>query len=159
MYKNHKIIGVALFVMIFLVTVLLKADYSKVAESAISVVAIALAVYIGATSVILGSDFAEKLKKQQDSQIKTKTSLGVFATYLRIAGFFSFATIVISVLYMLNLDLWFLDNFFAQWKHYSHFLENLAIAFSAFSFSMFSVNIFFIWLILKFLINSMTKSV
>lgn len=159
MYKRHKIMSMALFVGVFLVTFLLKADYFEIASSAISVVSIALAVYIGAASVILGSNFAEKLKNQKDSQIKTKTRLGVLATYLRIAGSCSLVTIVISGIYALDLDLSFVGKFFASWEYSNHLMETMPLVLSSFSCSMFTLNIFFIWLILLFLINSMAKSV
>lgn len=158
MYRRHKIECAVLFVLSFLATFILKADYSKIADSAISVVSIALAVYIGAASVILGSDFAGKLKKQQDSQLTTKSSLGVLASYLRIAGICSLLTVIISAIYMLDLDISFFDNILIKYA----LIENIQIfqnLCSALSSSLFVINVFFIWLILIFLINSMTKSV
>ena len=65
MYRRHKIACVALSLLTFFAAFILKADYSKIADCAISVVSIALAVYIGAASVILGSDFAGKLKNNK----------------------------------------------------------------------------------------------
>lgn len=158
MYRRHKIACAVLFVLTFLAAFILKADYSKMADSAISVVSIALAVYIGAASVILGSDFAGKLKKQQDSQLTTKSSLGVLASYLRIAGICSLLTVIISAIYILDLDISFFDNVLIKYTQ----VENAQIfqhLFSALSSSLFVINVFFIWLILIFLINSMTKSV
>lgn len=158
MYRRHKIACAVLFVLSFLATFILKADYSKIADSAISVVSIALAVYIGAASVILGSDFAGKLKKQQDSQLTTKSSLGVLASYLRIAGICSLLTVIISAIYMLDLDISFFDNILIKYAliENTQIFQNLC---SALSSSLFVINVFFIWLILIFLINSMTKSV
>ena len=63
-----------------------------------TVMAIAIAVYIGATSVILGSAYAEKMKSQVDPEIRTSSSLGVLASYLRTAGTFGIGTIVISTM-------------------------------------------------------------
>ena len=54
---------------IFFATFKLKADYSKIADNAVSVISIALAVYIGAASVILGSDFAKKLKNNRTKSL------------------------------------------------------------------------------------------
>ena len=50
MYKRHKWLIAVIFVTAFIVAAFLKADYSEIAESSISVMAIAIAVYIGATS-------------------------------------------------------------------------------------------------------------
>lgn len=158
MYRRHKIACVALSLLTFFAAFILKADYSKIAEAAISVVSIALAVYIGAASVILGSNFADKLKKQKDSQIKTKTSLGVLATYLRLAGICGLLTLIISVVYLIGLDISSLGNTLAQWGQIGY-LPLFQHLFSAISCSLFVINIFYIWLILIFLINSMTKSV
>ena len=88
MYKRHKWLIAVIFVTVFIVAAFLKADYSEIAESSISVMAIAIAVYIGATSVILGSAYAEKMKSQVDPEIRTSSSLGVLASYLRTAGAF-----------------------------------------------------------------------
>ena len=159
MYKRHKVASIVLFFTVFLFSFLLKADYYKIAEAAISVVSIALAVYIGAASVILGSEFASKLKKQQDSQIKTKTSLGVLSTYLRIAGISSIVTIIISSIYTLDLDFQSIRNIFTHWNCGEYFFKILPVFLSSFSCSLFSINVFFIWLILIFFINAMKKSV
>lgn len=158
MYRRHKIECVVLSFLTFLAAIILKADYSKIAEVAISVVSIALAVYIGAASVILGSNFADKLKKQKDRQIKNKTSLGVLATYLRIAGLCGLLTLIISVAYLISLDFSSLSNTLAQCGQIEY-LPIFRRLFSAISCSLFVLNIFYIWLILIFLINSMTKSV
>lgn len=159
MYKRHKAASIVLFITVFLFSFLLKADYYKIAEAAISVVSIALAVYIGAASVILGSEFAGKLKKQKDGQIKTKTSLGVLATYLRVAGICSIVTLIISSIYTIDLDFQSVRNIFMLWNCSEYFFQILPVLLSSFSCSLFSINVFFIWLILIFLINAMKKSV
>lgn len=158
MYRRHRRTCIVLFVSIFFATFKLKADYSKIADNAVSVISIALAVYIGAASVILGSDFAKKLKKQQDQELITKTSLGVLASYLRTAGVCSLLTIIISIIYMLDLDVSSLVNILTQYVpiEYFQFLWNFL---SSISFGLFAINVIFLWLILIFLINSMTKSV
>ena len=158
MYKRHKIACIILAVLTFWAAFILKADYSKIAESAISIVSIALAVYIGAASVILGSNFANRLKMQQDRQLKTKTNLGVLASYLRIAGICSLLTVIVSAIYILDLDVSYFDNILIKCGQVenAHFFQYL---FSSLSSSLFAINIFFMWLILIFLINSMTKSV
>ena len=153
MYKRHRIAGASIFVTILVVAFLLDADYSKISEAAISVVSIALAVYI------LGSDFADKLKRQRDIEIKTKTSLGVLASYLRIAGFYGLATIAISAVYLLDMDFQVIQEMLVQWQYGTFWLAIIPKVLSALSCALFAVNVFFIWLILIFLINSMTKSV
>ena len=77
MYERHKHLIVIIFIAVLIAAIILSADYSKIAEASISVMSIAVAVYISATSVILGSTYAEKLKGQVDPKITTSTSLGV----------------------------------------------------------------------------------
>ncbi|MCD8017215.1 MAG: hypothetical protein LUE97_05355 [Oscillospiraceae bacterium] len=159
MYRRHKIVGSFVFIVTFSVATLLNADYSNLAQTAISVISIALAVYIGAASVILGSDFAGKLKAQRDSEIETKTSLGVLAAYLRTAGICAVGTIAISAIYILQIDFKLIQNMLINCDYETQLIKATSQIISSASCSLFALNVFFIWLILIFLINSMTKSV
>lgn len=155
MYKRHRILLPVLFLLVSALSYFLYADYSAVAETAVTVVSIALAVYIGGTSALLGSPYAERLKKSRDTEDTTKTSLGVLATYLRLAGLFSIITLVISSVYVLDID----------WQTVFHIseenniLEPILHILSSISCGLFLLNIAFIWLILLFLINSLSKSI
>lgn len=71
MYKRHKRLITMIFVAVFIAASFLKMDYAGIAEIGISIMSIAIAVYIGATSVLLGSPYAEKMKSQVDSEINT----------------------------------------------------------------------------------------
>ncbi len=159
MYKRHKILIIVLSIIVFFAASMLNADYSGIAEASISVMSIAIAVYIGAASVILGSSYAEKMKGQVDPEIKTKTSLGVLSSYLRIAGSFNVSTIVISTIYVLNLDNHFMNLFPERNSLCVYFRGVISQMISSFACCLFAVNIVFMYLILEFLINSMTKSV
>lgn len=159
MYERHKRLIVIIFIAVLIAAIILNADYSKIAEASISVMSIAVAVYISATSVILGSTYAEKLKGQVDSKITTSTSLGVLAAYLRNAGALAVIMIMISTLYVLKIGtpksiaILLTNN---GW----HTIGTLILrVVSAISCGLFAVNIVFMYLILLFLINSMSKSV
>lgn len=159
MYERHKRLIVIIFIAVLIAAIILNADYSKIAEASISVMSIAVAVYISATSVILGSTYAEKLKGQVDSKITTSTSLGVLAAYLRNAGALAIIMIMISTLYVLKIGtpkpiaILLTNN---GW----HTIGTLILrVVSAISCGLFAVNIVFMYLILLFLINSMSKSV
>lgn len=159
MYERHKRLIVIIFIAVLIAAIILNADYSKIAEASISVMSIAVAVYISATSVILGSTYAEKLKGQVDSKITTNTSLGVLAAYLRNAGALAVIMIMISTLYVLKIGtpkpiaILLTNN---GW----HTIGTLILrVVSAISCGLFAVNIVFMYLILLFLINSMSKSV
>lgn len=159
MYERHKRLIVIIFIAVLIAAIILNADYSKIAVASISVMSIAVAVYISATSVILGSTYAEKLKGQVDSKITTSTSLGVLAAYLRNAGALAVIMIMISTLYVLKIGtpkpiaILLTNN---GW----HTIGTLILrVVSAISCGLFAVNIVFMYLILLFLINSMSKSV
>ena len=159
MYERHKRLIVIIFIAVLIAAIILNADYSKIAEASISVMSIAVAVYISETSVILGSTYAEKLKGQVDSKITTSTSLGVLAAYLRNAGALAVIMIMISTLYVLKIGtpkpiaILLTNN---GW----HTIGTLILrVVSAISCGLFAVNIVFMYLILLFLINSMSKSV
>ena len=159
MYERHKRLIVIIFIAVLIAAIILNADYSKIAEASISVMSIAVAVYISATSVILGSTYAEKLKGQVDSKITTSTSLGVLAAYLRNAGALAVIMIMISTLYVLKIGtpkpiaILLTNN---GW----HTIGTLILrVVSAISCGLFAVNIVFMYPILLFLINSMSKSV
>lgn len=159
MYKKHKWSLLIIFVVSALASYFLKVNYSKIAGAAITVVSIALAVYIGAASCLLGSPYAEKLRSIRDEEDKTKTSLGVLAQYLRTAGGFGIATIITSSIAQMKIDLPSLLLYSPSNKSLLRFAQLLVQIMSSASFGLFFVNVFFIWLILLFLINSITKSV
>lgn len=100
MYKRHKVSIAVCMALTIAGTFFLGIDYASIAEIAITVVAITLAVYTSVASVLIGNPYAHKMKKVRDSEVKTKTSLGVIASYLRGAGLCSTATIVISTIYL-----------------------------------------------------------
>ena len=159
MYKRHKILCLIISLVVTVLSFLLNIEYSKIAEIAITVVSIALAVYIGAACALLGSPYAEKLRSIRDVEDNTRTSLGVLAHYLRAAGFFSVITIIISSVSLLDIDLPTILRISPSKNALLAFLHILKRVISAASCGLFFVNVLFIWLILLFLINSISKSV
>lgn len=159
MYKRHKAFIIVLLVATSIVSFLLELDYSSMAEASITIISIAVAVYIAATSIILGSPYAERLKSQTDFELREKTRLGVLASYLRTAGKFGIATIIVSTAYILEVDRE-VQSIFPKDNPMWLYLENLIFRIiGSFFCGLFFVNIVFMYLVLIFLINSMTKSV
>ena len=144
MYKRHKVSIAVCMALTIARTFFLGIDYASIAEIAITVVAITLAVYTSVASVLIGNPYAHKMKKVRDSEVKTKTSLGVIASYLRGAGLCSTATIVISTIYLFEVD----------------GIRNPTIyqVCSSLACGLFAVNILFMWLVFKFLVNTLTKA-
>lgn len=158
MYKRHKIELCICSIIVLFASYLFKADYRLISEIVITIISIALAVYIAAASVLLGSPFAKELKGQIDREVTTKTLLGVLSTYLRNAGVCSIISIVVSCFYMLSpsIVLPFNVEVLQRLLGFKSFIINVL---SAVSCTLFYINIFFLWQIFKFLINSLTKSV
>ena len=149
MYKRHKLFLLAVFVGSFFVTILLNLEFSPIAEAAVTVSSIAMGVYIAAVSALLGSNYAKSLKTTTDPEYPTKTLLGVLADYFRIAGLFCVMLIIVGCLYLIPM----------AWDTSSYFSAIIFRFGSAFSYAIFSANILFLWLILVFLVNSLSKSV
>ena len=152
MYKRHKILLFLLATVVLGISFFIPLHYSKIAEAAITIISISLAVYISVATSLLGSAFSKSLKKLPDKQDPQKSMLGVLSSYLKWAGVFSILTIIISSLYII-------------WPGFT--ITNTTIqvafafarrAFSAFSCSMFSVNIAFMSIIMKFLVVSLNNA-
>ena len=140
----------SVFVGSFSATFLLDLDFTPIAEAAISVASIAMGVYIAAVSALLGSDYAKKLQTMTNKEDPTKTLLEVLASYFRIAGLTCVELIIVGCLYLLPKVRDTSDCFIAN---------ILFRCGSAFSYAVFSINILLIWLILIFLVNSLSKSI
>lgn len=142
---RHKIVIIITFALTSLISFLIEINYIEIAEIAVTVVSIALAVYISAATALLGSNHAKRMRKQQDKKIKDKFSLGVLVNYLQNAGALGLATIIISCAYIS--------------KAFCCEHEFLVIFVSALSAGIFAVNLLFIWIILKFILTAMLNSV
>lgn len=70
MYFRHKIVIIITYALTSLISFLIKINYLEIAEIAVTVVSIALAVYISAATALLGSNYAKRMRKQQDKKIR-----------------------------------------------------------------------------------------
>lgn len=145
MYKRHKrqlsICVMATTAMAFM----FDWDFTPIAEIAVTVASIAMGVYIAAVSALLGSQYSKDLKSTTDRELPSKTLLGVLADYFRYAGFSCILLILTSCLFLIPSNIIFPPIF-------------LKVG-SSLSYGVFSSNIFLLWLILVFLVNSLGKSV
>ena len=145
MYKRHKrqlsICVMATTAMAFM----FDWDFTPIAEIAVTVASIAMGVYIAAVSALLGSQYSKDLKSTTDRELPSKTLLGVLADYFRCAGFSCILLILTSCLFLIPSNIIFPPIF-------------LKVG-SSLSYGVFSSNIFLLWLILVFLVNSLGKSV
>ena len=144
MYKRHKTAVSTVFVLTAVLCYSTKILYDNIADIAITVVSISVAVYIATMSALLGSPYADKLKSIRDTEIKEKSQLGVLTTYLRVAGNCGILTILVSSLYKIPS----IANVSPQ-------LQRLT---SSISCAIFVINIFFLWLVFKFLATALMNS-
>lgn len=116
-------------------------DYSKIASDAIAVVSVAIAVYLTAVTLLIGSRVAEYMRKQ-DARIPTKTQLGVLISYLSHAVVTGILSIVVSCAVLLE-------------KVPSGEPSIVRSTLSAFGFSFFTTTLLFIALIFWFMENAL----
>ena len=144
MYTRHKVEGIALFIIVTVLSYSASVSYEDLANAAITVVSISVAVYIAAMSSLLGSPYANHLKAVVDKKIRGKSQLGVLATYLRTAGLCGTITIITSCLYLIPSPV-------TVSFHITEF-------FSSISCGIFAVNILFLWVIFRFLSVALINS-
>lgn len=145
MYNRHKIQIGGCFIGVTVIAFVLNLDFCEISETALTVVSIAMGMYIATVSVLLGSQYAKDLKQKNDPKIKSKTLLGVLAEYFRWAGKLGILIILMSCIYQIPSRIGF-----------PTIVLKLS---SAISYGIFAVNILFFWIILMFLVNSLGKSV
>lgn len=76
-------------------------DYSKIAESGLTLCSIVLAVYISAIVGLINSDLAKKMQKTVSEKQKDRTQLGVLTQYFKLASACSIGTIIVSSVILL----------------------------------------------------------
>lgn len=150
MYRRHVLTLKALVFIATLFSYYLRFNYCSLAPHALTLVSIVVAVYIAAPSALLGSRYAQELKALRDTEDPTRSLLGVLSEYLKWACRFGLLTIIISSYYIVRTVT------FSGITAGSLCIEYIL---SALSCGIFCANIFFLWLISKFLIVSLSNAV
>ena len=145
LHKEHKTYLIICFLLITVIAYILNWNFEKMADTAITLVSIAVGVYIAAVSALLGSPYAKELKQETDKKKTGNTLLGTLQDYFRCAGKFGVVTIIVSCLYCIP-------------STYIIPARIMRIG-SAIAYGVFSCNILFLWLVFIFLVNSLEKSV
>lgn len=118
MYKRHKrqlsICVMATTAMAFM----FDWDFTPIAEIAVTVASIAMGVYIAAVSALLGSQYAKDLKGTTDSELPSKTLLGVLADYFRCAGFSCILLILTSCLFLIPSKYYVFSYSLKSWQFF-----------------------------------------
>lgn len=144
MYKRDKIF-VAIFGAISAgIAFSVNVDYSRIASEGLTLSSIVLAVYVAAMMGLIGSKLGEKMSSTVTSDGE-HTQLWVFMEYVRNALFFAISTIIISSIVLLipTID-----------PETATLTELITYRFvSAIGLSCYSVNLLFMGLVLKFMLN------
>ena len=136
MDKEHKTYLIICFLLITVIAYILNWNFEKMADTAITLVSIAVGVYIAAVSALLGSPYAKELKQETDKKKTGNTLLGTLQDYFRCAGKFGVVTIIVSCLYCIP-------------STYIIPARIMRIG-SAIAYGVFSCNILFLWLVFIF---------
>ena len=143
MYKEHKVIVIIFSVIVIALELILKLDYYEIADHSISVMSIALGIYIAALTGLLGSKSMSALKNTPDLRVPGKDKLGVLLSYFKQAMFCGLMTIILSyVSIFANSEKWF--------EAYPDVILLISIA----GFILLALNFLYMWLLFSFVINS-----
>lgn len=158
MEKNHKYICCFGFVFAFIITYILKLDFSVIASESISVVSIALAIYTISISALIGSEFSKKLQEKTHFEKKDFTQLDIIINYLKNAAFVSILTIVFSMIKMLDFSI--LIQKIDSIPNISSIISviDLSQTFSSICFAFLALNFIFTWLIIEFILNRQLRN-
>ena len=158
MYRRHIALTVLIAIITFFCSYALCLDYSTIADVAMTAASIALAVYIAVPSTILGSPYACTLKRERSSEDRTRSLLGVLASYLKFASICAIFSVMLSCVcvLLLNKEKLAIDVFGRMVE--VHFSTVAAQAISSLSFASFALTLFYTWLIMKFLAIALVSS-
>lgn len=143
MYKKHKFFLSVIAIFIFILSYILQINYVMIASESITIVSIVLAIYMTSFSNLVSSNLANIMKKKEDIHIKGKSQLGVLKTYLNMAIGIGINNIVIACCVLI-----FDDKF--NWSVIS---PKLYYIISSVGFSMLGIDIFFMVLLYRFMVN------
>lgn len=149
MYKKHKVICFIAAVVSFFAAYIFNANYSKIADNAMTLVSIVIAVYITVASVLMGSTYAAAIKRIPDKINKGNSLLGTLKDYITDSMAFSILSIIISSLYSFEII-----NIGEFWNGK---IDGDRL-FSALSCAIFALNIVFLWLIFRLMMVIMLNS-
>lgn len=153
MYPVHKRILACCFIATGLISFWLNIPFEKIASDSITIVSIAIAIYMTAITLLIGSKIVESMGKADDI-IKTKTKLGVLTVYLKSAVW----TGIISI-----IDCCFLKMYADE---YYHGIDDVTQVFqivyriaASFGMALFVITLIFMILILYFISASILKQI
>lgn len=121
----------------------LEIDYSKIASEGLTLSSIVLAVYVAAIIGLINTDLAKKMAKTLSAPKSEFTQLGQLTVYFRQASAYAIATIVISSIFLLIPELEVRNIVF----------DTCMRVLSILGLIVYALNLLFLGLILRFMLN------
>ena len=143
MRKVDKVWCVLLTVLVSIVGYFLKIDYSKIASEGLTLASIVLAVYVSAMIGLINTDLAKKMANTLSAPKSEYTQLGQLTVYFKHASAYAVATIVISSIFLLVPEL----------EVGSAVFDVCLRVLSVFGLVVYALNLMFMGLILRFMLN------
>lgn len=144
MNKKDTCIAFLIGLLVTVVAFLLDLDYSNIASEGLTLSSIVLAVYVAAMMGLIGSKLGQKMAETVSAN-GDYTQLWVLRSYFKYALVYAVATIILSSLVLL------LPEVNTETSLTACVLINRVI--SALALAIYSVNLFFMGLTLKFMLN------
>lgn len=145
MRKSDKILGFILATVVGILTFLLKIDYTEIASEGLTLASIVLAVYVAAIVGLINTDLAKKMASTLSAPKSEHTQLGQLTTYFRHASAYAIATIIISSVSLLVPS--------PDPDVESQIIEIINEVLSITGMMVYALNLMFLGLILKFMLN------
>ena len=143
MRKIDKVWCVLLIVVVSVVGYFMDIDYSKIASEGLTLSSIVLAVYVSAMIGLINTDLAKKMAKTLSAPKSEFTQLGQLTVYFKRASAYAVATIVISSIFLLIPEM----------EESSAVLDACLRLISVLGLVVYALNLMFMGLILRFMLN------
>lgn len=142
MRKCDKITAIILAMFTIMASRLLHLDYNTIASEGLTLSSIVLAVYVAAILGLINTNLAKKMAVTQTSAKSEFTQLGQLVIYFKYASVCAIATIVISSITLL-----------IPTEVNKCMFQIVFECFSSIGFTVYTLNLFFLVVILRFMLN------
>lgn len=142
MRKCDKITAIILATFTIMASQLLHLDYNTIASEGLTLSSIVLAVYVAAILSLINTNLAKKMAVTQTSAKSEFTQLGQLVIYFKYASVCAIATIVISSITLL-----------IPTEVNKCMFQIVFECFSSIGFTVYTLNLFFLVVILRFMLN------
>ena len=145
MRKSDKTAAVILATLTIVISWLTHIDYNIIASEGLTLSSIVLAVYVAAILGLINTNLAKKMAATQAHAKSEFTQLGQLVIYFKYASAYAIATIVISSITLLIPA----DPAEASKRIFQIIIQ----CFSSIGFTVYALNLFFLAVILRFMLN------